>query len=59
MIILSKITGSIVLVLTFKSLISILLRAKGLSVGSCERVKTGKLSAICRAMLPLVLDVIS
>ena len=38
---------------------SILLRGKGLSVGWCERVKTGKLSAICRAMLPLVLDVIS
>ena len=38
---------------------SILLRGKGLSVGWCERVKTGKLSAICRAMLPLVLGVIS
>ena len=38
---------------------SILLRGKGLSVGSWERVKTSKLSAICRAMLPPVLDVIS
>ena len=47
-IILSKITGSIVFVQTFTSLMSILLRGKGLSVGSCERVKTGKLCLIGR-----------
>ena len=38
-----------------KSLISILL-GKGLSVGSYERVKTGRWPAISIAMLPLVLD---
>ena len=38
-----------------KSLISILL-GKGLSVGSYERAKTGRWSAISIAMLPLVLE---
>ena len=38
-----------------KSLISILL-GKGLSVGSYERVKSGRWPAISIAMLPLVLD---
>ena len=38
-----------------KSLLSILL-GKGLSVGSYERVKSGRWPAISIAMLPLVLD---